>query len=248
MAGQFIKGALVSFMPTFITPLPNVIVFQYNPETITHAWTAAPGDPPANNPTKPGGDPLAVRGIPGESFSFSLFLDANDMIADGNTNPVAAALASASGVYTRLAALEMLQFPSGSFSGTQLLGSVSASVSVGGNSLSFSGSSSSSQQSVPSSQVPTVLFIWGPQRIVPVRVTELSITEKLYDALLNPIQAEVRISLRVLTPDEVVAVQGPMSEVAKIAYVYTQGLRQVQAAANLADSADSIIGMLPRPF
>jgi hypothetical protein len=248
MAGQFIKGALVSFMPTFVAPLPNVIVFQYNPEAITHAWTAAPGEPSASGATKPGADPLAVRGVPGESFSFTLFLDANDMIADGDANPVAAALASASGVYTRLAALEMLQYPSGAFSGTQLLGSVSASISAGGVSLSGSASGSSSQQSVPRSQVPTVLFIWGPQRIVPVRVTELSITEKLYDATLNPIQAEVRITLRVLTPEEVAAIQGPMKAVANVAYLYTQGLRQVQAAANLGDSADSIIGMLPRPF
>jgi hypothetical protein len=248
MAGQFLKGALVSFMPTFVAPLPNVIVFQYNPETITHAWTAAPGDPSANDPSKPGADPLAVRGMPGESFSFTLFLDANDMIADGDSNPVAAGLASVSGVYTRLAALEMLQFPSGAFSGMQLLGSVSASISAGGVSLSGSASASSSQQSIPRSQVPTALFVWGPQRIVPVRVTELSITEKLYDAMLNPIQAEVKITLRVLTPDEVAAIQGPMQPVANIAYVYTQGLRQVQATANLADSADSIIGMLPRPF
>src|SRR5271165_6629783 len=106
MPGQFIKGALISFMPTFVAPLPNVIVFQYNPETMTHTWTAAAEDPTAHIPIKAGGDPLAVRGVPGESFSFTLSLDAKDMIADGNS--VAAALASAGGVYTRLAALEML--------------------------------------------------------------------------------------------------------------------------------------------
>jgi hypothetical protein len=92
------------------------------------------------------------------------------------------------------------------------------------------------------------LFVWGPQRIVPVRITQLSITEKLYDGLLNPVHAEAQIALRVLTPDELAAVQGPMRDVANIAYVYTQGLRQVQATANLADAAASIIGMLPTPF
>jgi hypothetical protein len=54
--------------------------------------------------------------------------------------------------------------------------------------------------------------------------------------------------LRVLTPDEIVSVDGPMKPLANIAYVYTQGLRQVQAAANLGDAAASIIGMLPTPF
>ena len=52
--------------------------------------------------------------------------------------------------------------------------------------------------------MPTVLFVWGPGRIVPVRVTNLTITEKLYDALLlNPIHAEATIEIQVLTPEEV---------------------------------------------
>jgi hypothetical protein len=101
---------------------------------------------------------------------------------------------------------------------------------------------------VPASQVPVVLFVWGPQRIVPVRVAALTITERLYDGAINPIHAEAQITLRVLTPQEVVAVQGPMQAVAMVAYSYMQNLRQVQAAANLGDSAATIIGMLPTPF
>ncbi|HEY4330725.1 MAG TPA: hypothetical protein VGN88_13375 [Phycisphaerae bacterium] len=239
MAGKYMKGALVSFMPTFVGSLPNVVVFQFNPETITHAWTIAPPDPQA------GKDPMSAKGVPGEQFSFSLAIDANDMIADGGSNPVAAGLATVSGVYTRLAALEMLQYPSGAFDGG-LLGSVSSSISSAVSGIT--GGSSAASQTVPQSEVPTVLFIWGPQRIVPVRVTALSITEKLYDALLNPTHADVQITLRVLTPDELEAVQGELKTVAKVAYVYSQGLRQVQALANLGDAAASIIGMLPNPF
>ena len=128
MAAQFMKGALISFMPTFIGSLPNVIVFQYNPETITHTWTAATwsGQGGAH---QAGADPMAVDTVPGESFSFKLSLDANDMIADGDSNPVSAGLATASGVYTRLAALEMLQYPSGTSGLPGLLGTVSASIS-----------------------------------------------------------------------------------------------------------------------
>jgi hypothetical protein len=237
MAGT-LKGALISFTPSFIGAMPNVIIFQFNPETITHTWTAAPSDPGA------GHDPLAVKGVPGETFGFTLAVDAKDMIADGNA--VSAALATASGVYPRLSALELLQYPTSPSGGAGLIGGVSASISASGISVSVAGSGAS--QNVPQSQVPTVLFVWGPQRIVPVRVTALTITERLYDTLLNPTHAEAQITLRVLTPDELVAIKGPMKQVAQIAYVYTQGLRQVQAAANLGDAAASIIGMLPTPF
>jgi hypothetical protein len=245
MAGQFLKGGLVSFMPTFIGAVPNVTIFQINPETITHSWTPAA---PAKE-AQSGADPLAVKGVPGETFGFTLFMDANDEIANGTTNPVAAGLASATGLYTRLAALEMLQYPLAS-AGAGLLGTVSASVSASGASLSAS-VTAASDASVPRMQVPVVLFVWGPQRIVPVRVTALTINEKLYDTSLNPTHAEVQITLRVLTPDELGSkegILGPMRQVANIAYVYTQGLRQVHAAANLADSAVSILGMLPTPF
>ena len=93
-----------------------------------------------------------------------------------------------------------------------------------------------------------ILFVWGPQRIVPVRITSLAITEKLYDASLNPTHADAQITLRVLTPEEIQKMTGEVKTVAKVAYAYSQGLRQVQALANLGDAAESIIGMLPNPF
>jgi hypothetical protein len=241
MAGKFIKGALISFMPTFVGSVPNVIVFQYNPESITHTWSAAPG---TSHDGKAGANPKATSGLPGESFSFSLAVDASDMIADGGSNAIGAGLAAVSGVYTRLAALEMLQYPSGSFGGG-LVGTVSAALSLGGASLS---AAAGPKTDVPRSEVPTVLFVWGPQRILPVRVTSLTITEKLYDTLLNPTHADVQIGLRVMTPDELDADQSALGKVAKVAYTYSQGLRQLQAAANLGDAAASIIGMLPNPF
>jgi hypothetical protein len=237
------RGALISFTTSFIGLMPNVIVFQFNPESITHTWTAAPAADATDKDSKP--NPLAVKGVPGETFSFTLAVDSNDDIADGGANPIPAVLAEASGVYPRLAALEMLQYPTGS-SGGGLLGGVSASISSSG--LGLSTPSSSASATVPQSQVPTVLFIWGPQRIVPVRVTALTITERLYDSLLNPSHAEAQITLKVLTPDEIVSVDGPMQQLASIAYVYTQGLRQVQAAANLGDAISSILGMLPIPM
>jgi hypothetical protein len=215
MAGTFIRGAFISFIPKFFAPIPNIIIFQYNPETMTHAWT----QPAAEEGERLQANPLAVKGDPGESFSFTLAMDANDMIADGS--PVAVGLATASGIYTRLAALEMLQFP------------VDDPTAVAGEST------------VPALQAPTVLFVWGPGRIVPVRVTQLSITEKLYDPLLNPTHADATITVRVVTADELTHLAGPLKEVATTAYKYMKTLRQGLAAANLANATEGAIGMLP---
>lgn len=243
MAGKFIKGALVEFMPTFLIPLPNVIIFQYNPETMTHTWKQSESVKAENAEHEI--NPLAVKGLPGESFSFTLLMDAKDMIADGS--PVAKGIAEVSGISSRLAALEMLQFPTKAAEGTQLVGSVSASISSQGVSASVSANTSASttKREIPVMQVPTVLFVWGPGRILPVRVTTLTINEKLYDAFLNPIQAEASLTLTVLTPEELKFVTGPLYKVAQGAYTYSQGLRQALAVANLANSVESIIGMLP---
>jgi hypothetical protein len=234
MAGKYLRGALIEFTETFPLPIPNVIVFQYNPESMTHTWT-----PASTNPGTPGStsNPLAITGQPQEAFSFTLAMDANDMIADGDA--VETALATASGVYTRLAALEMLLFPTAP-PGGGLIGSVTAALGIGGS------SSPDPSRQVPAAQLPTVLFVWGPGRIVPVRVTTLTITEKLYDAvLLNPIHVEAQIGLRVLTQDELKYVGGPIGTLANTAYSYSQGLREALAIANLANAAESIIGMLP---
>lgn len=239
MAGKFLKGALVEFMPTFLVPLPNVIVFQFNPETMTHTWTQA--EAAQRSAAGAQTNPLAVRGTPGESFSFTLAMDAGDMIADGG--PASSAIARVSGVYSRLAAMEMLLYPTPSPAGG-LVGSVSAAAGAASAAVGGSGATAANR-SVPASQVPVVLFVWGPGRIVPVRVTGLTITEKLYDEFLNPTHAEAQVSIRVLTPEELAAVTGPMKDIAKVAYNYSQGLRQALAIANLAESAESIIGMLP---
>jgi len=236
MAGKYLKGAFVEFMPTFLIPLPNVIIFQYNPETITHTWT-----PPAAGGGGAGAlnNPLAVQGIPGETFSFTLAMDASDIKADGN--PVAQGIAESTGIYTRLAALEMLQYPTGAFAGTGLLGAVSS------NLRRAFGVQQPKDRTIPESQVPVVLFVWGPGRILPVRVTGLTITEKLYDSLLlNPTHAEAQIGLQVLTPEEILLIaDGPLKDIAEAAYVYSQGLRQALAVANLAEPTESVIRLLP---
>jgi hypothetical protein len=230
----YLRGALIEFTESFPIPIPNVILFQYNPETMTHTWTpaktggaSAPGQSPSN--------PLAITGPPEESFSFTLAMDSNDTIADGS--PVTAGLAELSGVFPRIAALEMLLFPTAP-PGGGLVGSISSALGLGGGAPPAT--------SVPASQLPTVLFVWGPGRIAAVRVTTLTITEKIYDGtLLVPIHAEASIALKVLTAPELKFVDGPLGSLSQTAATYMTGLREALAIANLANAVESIIGMLP---
>ena len=232
MSGFYLRGGLIEFVDTFLVPAPNTIIFQYNPETMTHGWTPATTGSPTHGHAS---NPLAVTGLPQETFSFTLAMDANDTIADGN--PVVANIAKYTGVYSRLAALEMLLFPVAP-AGGGLVGTVTASLSLGGT--------SKPKAKVPIGQLPVVLFVWGPGRIVPVRVTALSITEKLYDAdFLNPTHVEAQITLRVLTTDELKYIHGALGALARTAYNFSQGLRVANAVANVANATTSLIGMLP---
>jgi len=225
---------LIEFTESFPIPVPNLILFQYNPETMTHTWTPAKTGG-ANTPGQSPSNPLAITGPPEESFSFTLAMDSNHDVEDNI--PVVAQLAQVSGIYPRLAALEMLLFPTAP-PGGGLVGAVSSALGLS--------SGPPPGTAVPAAQLPTVLFVWGPGRIAAVRVTTLTITEKLYDGtLLVPTHAEAQIGLKVLTPPELQYVDGPLGTLANAAASYTQGLREALAIANLANSVASVVGMLP---
>ena len=51
-------------------------------------------------------------------------------------------------------------------------------------------------------EAPLTLFIWSQHRILPVRLTEFSITEEAFDPALNPIRAKVSLGMRVLSIDD----------------------------------------------
>jgi hypothetical protein len=233
MAGQYLRGALIEFMESFPIPVPNVILFQYNPETMTHTWTPAKSGG-QNTPGQSPSNALAITGQPEEQFSFTLSMDSDQTIADNM--PVVTQLAQVSGVYPRIAALEMLLFPTAA-PGKGLIGAVSSALGL---------SSPPPATSIPASTLPIVFFIWGPGRVVPVRVTALTITEKIYTSLLLvPTHAEAQITLKVLTQVELGWVTGTLGTIANGAATYMSGLREALAIANLANSVESIIGMLP---
>src|SRR5258708_33737395 len=156
--GCYMRGALVEFMPAGLIPIPNVIVFQYNPESMSHAWTQP--EAPSAGPNETITNPLAVKGNPGESFSFTLALDAADSIADGSAS---AALAKVSGVDTRLAAPEMLLYPANATKGG-LLGGVTAA------GRSRFRAKKDTKSPVPAKPIHTGAFTWGTGPNIPVRV------------------------------------------------------------------------------
>lgn len=51
-------------------------------------------------------------------------------------------------------------------------------------------------------QAPLPLFVWSQSRVVPVRISDFSITEEAFDANLNPIRARIALSMRVLNVND----------------------------------------------
>lgn len=45
---------------------------------------------------------------------------------------------------------------------------------------------------------PLLLFVFGPNRVLPVVLSEISVTEEAYDADLNPVRARASLGLQVL--------------------------------------------------
>lgn len=244
---KLLKGALIEFSERFIGPIPNVIVFQYNPESMTRTLTVwsqnGGGESEASNETSHTAQPFD----PPETFTLALELDAADALEKPDSHPVA----FISGVADRIAAMEMLLYPQGdSLLGGLLgglLGSISGSLSVGGGGIGGAlGGASGGVQPVPRGTVPVVMFVWGPGRIVPVRLTSFSVEEQAYSPLLYPIRAKVNIGLKILTPKDFPSCNRKLSEeLAVTAFNFTRKQKEVLAAANMANSVESILGMLP---
>ena len=249
---NLLKGALIQFSAPMLIPIPNIIIFQYNPETMTRALT--PWQPPAPATGEEDAasaeasaakqtSALAQPYDPKETFSLTLELDATDALEAPSSHPVAVV----AGVADRISAIEMLCYPPGDSALGGLL-NVSVSVSIGSGGISAS--TGAAADVINRKSVPVVLFFWGPGRIVPVRITSVSIEEQQYSPLLYPVRAKVSLNLTVLDADDLVNAEGDTSnsaavEIAKACYTFTRVQKEALAMANLANSVESVIGMLP---
>ena len=238
---KLLKGALIQFSAPLLIPIPNIIIFQYNPESMNRSFT--PWAPPAKD-EQGNIDPkiaatLAQPYDPQETFSLTLELDAADALEHPSSHPVAVL----TGVADRLAAMEMLLYPAeASTLGGLLSGSLSVSVSVGGVSLS-----AKANTIVPAERktVPIILFFWGPGRIVPVRITTFSVDEQAFSPTLYPIRAKATIGLKVLDAATFKDDDSAVAKIAKACYTFTRAQKEALALANVANSVESIMGLLP---
>ena len=249
---KLIKGALVQFSAPMLVPIPNVIVFQYNPESLSR--TLEPYQIPDSKATGPD---KAVTEAPGtsqprppvEKFTLVLQLDASDALEVPELHPVAVL----SGVADRLAALEMLLYAADSKNlATSLAVGVSASLgaAAGGVAGALAGATvaasvAGSSAPVPKGKAPVVLFVWGPGRIVPVRISTFAVEETLSTPLLFPLRAKVSLGMQVLTDADFGDAPDLIEKLAIACYKSTLAQKKVLALTNSANNVESILGMLP---
>jgi hypothetical protein len=203
-----IPGTLLSFDDPLLGIVPNIIIFQYNPATITRVFT-----PPQRAAT--GGAEGASRASAQparETYSFTLEMDATDGLEREGV------LTTTFGVGPRLAALEMLMQPVGASPLAALVGGL-----LGGGG-----------SNIPASRVPLVIMAWGPTRIAPVKLDSLTITETGFDELLNPIHATAQIGLTIMRPSDV----DDEDVFTRAAATYYQAAREVQAVLSIPQTLE----------
>jgi hypothetical protein len=203
---RVLKGALVSIDK--VKPIPNVIIFQYNPESLTRTL----------KPRAAGGDGARAEaqrltGPPEETIKVDIEIDAADQLEA--SQPITAAL----GIHPQLSALEMLTYP--------------RSEQVIANTALLAGG----VIEVIPPDAPLTLFIWGAQRILPVRVTDCSITEDAYDPRLNPIRAKVGLGLRVLSYNDL-----SISNLGYYIFLAHQILKETMSTINIASDLTAVVG------
>lgn len=206
-----IKGLLASFADPLLGGIPTIVLFQYNPTEVTRVFSVE-----ATEESKaPSGSALNVVRPAPEDYTLKLEFDATDGLERGGP------LTTVFGISPRLAAVEMLMQPVGS----SLLGNLVGAL-LGGK----------GGASLPPAKLPLTLFVWGPGRITPVRLTSLTITETAFDELLNPIHASADLSFTVLRESDL----GSGQTFARAAAKYYQGSREVKAVAQLAQIPELI--------
>lgn len=192
----------------------RIIALQYPPETLQRSFQIqAVSDEPERS------RPLRLKGPAVEAITLEAEIDATDQLEfpDQNRDAVEA------GVFPALAALEGLVQPTVAQLNRQ-------------NEQAAAGSFE-----ITPAETPLALFVWSRNRIAPVRVSELSVTEEFFDPGLNPIRAKVSLTLRVLSVDDL----GFRHRGGGLFMAYLQAKEQLAGRAAGAELSAFGIGALP---
>ena len=170
---RLLKGGIV-LIDSQTAAVKRIIALQYNPDTLTRTLQVkGVGAESADR-----SEALRLKGPPVETIKVDVEIDATDQLelGDGQATQV--------GLHPQLAALELIVYPS------------SAQLNSN-NQLAQSGT-----LEIAPMEAPLTVFIWSKNRILPVRLTEFSITEEAFDVNLNPIRAKVSLGMRGLSVDD----------------------------------------------
>jgi hypothetical protein len=167
-----LKAGLVLLDPV-TSIVSRVIILQYVPDTLTRTLQAQGMGGEQTDRS----EVLRLKGPAVETLKLDAEIDATDQLEVAQPG----AVVLQSGIFPQLAALETILYPP-------------ASLLVSNHSMAASG-----MLEILPMESPLTLFVWSSSRIVPVRITEFSITEEAFDTKLNPIRAKVSLGMRVLS-------------------------------------------------
>ena len=172
---KVLKGGIVLIDPESAR-VQRIISLQYNPDSLSRSLQVQGAGGEGGNRS----EALRFKGAAVETYKLEAEINAADQLEfPGHHRAVVE-----NGIQPQLAVLESLVYPTSQ----QLLDR---------NDLAQSG-----VLEIAPMEAPLSLFVWSKNRIVPVRVTDFSVTEEAFDPVLNPIRAKVSIGLRVLSVDD----------------------------------------------
>jgi hypothetical protein len=209
-----LRGAIVAVSAA--RPLSRVVLFQYNPDEVSR--TIQPRqDAAAGAQTQGSAAAKSVAGAPSETVSLTAEIDASDQLAAND--PVAGTL----GILPQLSVLEMLLHPDSTVVFARAAMMAAGTVEI-----------------VPVAK-PLAVLVWGPTRIVPIKLTNLQITEQSYSPTLQPERASAQIAASVLTYDDL-----PIGDVGYGLSVAHLVAKEIQAATGTGAGVATAIADLVR--
>jgi hypothetical protein len=209
---RVIKGAIIGI--DIFNPLSSVVVFQYNPDTVTRTLQAqAAGESGARS------EVMRLKGAPVETIKLDVEIDATDQLEHGD------GLATSTGIYPQLSALEMLLYPK-----SALVIANTVRLALG-------------TLEITPPIAPLTFLVWGLKRVLPIKLTEFSITEEAYDVGLNPIRAKVSLGLRVLSYNDL-SITNPAFYVFLTHQIVKEAMATIGSVANIAGAATGNVKIL----